>query len=49
MVYEIDKDLVQEFMGLSTDVKPLGLYAGSTFYETDTGNVYTYLGAWVIL
>jgi hypothetical protein len=30
----------REFYGLSTDVKPTDVPIGSTFKETDTGNVY---------
>jgi hypothetical protein len=35
------------FVGLSTDTKPTNVSAGDTFLETDTGNQFTWNGAWV--
>lgn len=38
-----------EMLGLSTDAKPTNVGAGSTFEETDTGNVYKFDGsAWFL-
>jgi len=41
---------IQRWMGLSTDIKPpTPTYAGSEFYETDTGRTYIWNdAAWVI-
>lgn len=36
------KRRVSDYRGLSTDTKPTGQINGSTFYETDTGNLYVY-------
>ena len=36
---------IARFVGLSTDTKPTGEPAGSTFYETDTGARYVWDGA----
>ena len=42
---------IQQFIGLSSDTKPVGVSVGSTFVESDTGNTYiTYDGTnWVLL
>jgi hypothetical protein len=38
--------VIDEFIGLSTDVKPLkDVEAGSTFYELDTQNSFIFDGA----
>lgn len=33
---------IKRFIGLSTDIKPDGVPAGSSFLETDTGRIYRY-------
>ncbi|MBK5239852.1 hypothetical protein [Clostridium sp.] len=39
-----------DYIGLSTDIKPLIYKAGSTFYETDTTNGYIYDGTtWILI
>jgi len=40
---------VKDYIGLSTDTKPLDCGAGSTFYETDTSNAYIYNATWQLL
>ena len=39
----------KDFIGLSTDTKPIDCYVGSTFYETDTRAGYIFNGTWVLL
>jgi len=45
----VDRTGTYTALGLSTDTKPTTYQSGSTFYETDTGNVYIYNGsAWSV-
>jgi hypothetical protein len=46
---------IKRFIGLSTDIKPIDdvlgdrVYEGSTFLESDTGNMYIYKGGdWLL-
>lgn len=40
---------IQTFQGLTSDTKPSGVVAGSTFYETDTGKTFLYNGSsWLL-
>lgn len=39
----------KDYIGLSTDTKPVNAYTGSTFYETDTRAAYIFNGTWVLL
>ena len=44
-------DRPEEYIGLSSDTKPTSnITVGSTFFETDTSNVYIFNGtAWSII
>lgn len=36
---------IDRYIGVSTDIKPVGVDPGSTFYESDTTNTYIYDGS----
>ena len=39
--------IIRQYIGLSTDTKPSGIPAGSTFLESDTRRLFVYDGsAW---